>query len=261
MAPVMLCKTSKRGKHGETRGKSIEIKSKFACILEASESVRLRMEESLLNHHEDHIAGKGDGEQHTSHVTFSRWYTFNDTHMRGSSRKFGVRTSHLMRHLHALMLCVWFFSTSPLFSLCCLSSLLSSSPSSWPETCVGQIPCAHQLMRTLAPLPSTTLSQVMRPTTTTYWTVHPGILRRERVPEWLLSTMTTPSAWRSLHHCSPRSEKMMRAVDEVNHSHDEGLSSSQSSSVGHRTGRPVVEQFDSQIPHVRENPRFSLIVE
>ena len=143
MAPVMLCKTSKRGKHGETRGKSIEIKSKFACILEASESVRLRMEESLLNHHEDHIAGKGDGEQHTSHVTFSRWYTFNDTHMRGSSRKFGVRTSHLMRHLHALMLCVWFFSTSPLFSLCCLSSLLSSSPSSWPETCVGQIPCAH----------------------------------------------------------------------------------------------------------------------
>ena len=29
------------------------------------------------------------------------------------------------------------------------------------------------------------------------------------------------------------------------HSHDEGLSSSQSSSVGHRTGRPVVEQFDS----------------
>ena len=36
------------------------------------------------------------------------------------------------------------------------------------------------------------------------------------------------------------------------HSHDEGLSSSQSSSVGHRTGRTVVEQFDSQIPNVRE---------
>ena len=31
------------------------------------------------------------------------------------------------------------------------------------------------------------------------------------------------------------------------HSQDEGLSSSQSSSVGHRKGRPVVEQFDSQI--------------
>ena len=42
------------------------------------------------------------------------------------------------------------------------------------------------------------------------------------------------------------------------HSHDDGLSSSQSSSsVGHvRTGRPVVEQFDSQISNVRENPRL-----
>ena len=38
----------------------IKIKSKLACILEASESTRLRMGESLPNHHEDHIAGKGD---------------------------------------------------------------------------------------------------------------------------------------------------------------------------------------------------------
>ena len=37
------------------------------------------------------------------------------------------------------------------------------------------------------------------------------------------------------------------------HSHDEGLSSSQSSSsVGHRTGRPVVEPFDSQISNVEK---------
>ena len=43
-----------------TRGKSNEIKSKLACILEASESTRLRMGDSLPNHHEDHIAGKGD---------------------------------------------------------------------------------------------------------------------------------------------------------------------------------------------------------
>ena len=33
---------------------------KFACSLEASESTRLRMEEFLPNHHEEHIAGKGD---------------------------------------------------------------------------------------------------------------------------------------------------------------------------------------------------------
>ena len=33
---------------------------KFACILEATKSTRLRMEESLPNYHEDHIAGKRD---------------------------------------------------------------------------------------------------------------------------------------------------------------------------------------------------------
>ena len=42
------------------RGKSNEIKSRLACILEADESKRLRMGESLPNHHEDHIAGKGN---------------------------------------------------------------------------------------------------------------------------------------------------------------------------------------------------------
>ena len=50
----------KKKKHGETRDKTNEIKSKLACVLEASEPTRLRMEESLPNHHEDHIAGKGD---------------------------------------------------------------------------------------------------------------------------------------------------------------------------------------------------------
>ena len=61
--------------------------------------------------------------------------------------------------------------------------------------------------------------------------------------------MTTPSAWRSLHHCSPRSEKNQRAVDKL-----ESLLSSQSLSVGHvRTGRPV-DEFDSLISNVRENP-------
>ena len=43
----------------------------------------------------------------------------------------------------------------------------------------------------------------------------------------------------------------------AHHYHDEGLSSSQSPSVCHRTVRPVVEQFDSQIRNVRENPRHS----
>ena len=46
-----------------------KLKTKFACILEASESARLRMGESLPNHHEDHIAGKGNNSlQHESLV-------------------------------------------------------------------------------------------------------------------------------------------------------------------------------------------------
>ena len=60
VAPAMPCKTSKKGKHWETRGITNDFKSKFACILEASESTRLRMEESLPTYHEDHISGKGD---------------------------------------------------------------------------------------------------------------------------------------------------------------------------------------------------------
>ena len=60
MAPAMPCKTCKKSKHGETRSKTNDFKSKFACILEASESTRMRMEESQPNYHEDFIAGKGD---------------------------------------------------------------------------------------------------------------------------------------------------------------------------------------------------------
>ena len=41
-------------------GGSNKIKTRLACILEADESTRLRMGESLPNRHDDHIAGKGD---------------------------------------------------------------------------------------------------------------------------------------------------------------------------------------------------------
>ena len=60
VAPAMPCKMSKNNQNSVTRGKWNEIKSKLACILEASESTRPSMRESLPNHHEDHIAGKGD---------------------------------------------------------------------------------------------------------------------------------------------------------------------------------------------------------
>ena len=63
MAPATPCKTCKKNKHGKTRSKTNDFKSQFACILEASESTRMRMEETLPKCHEDHIAGKGDNSQ------------------------------------------------------------------------------------------------------------------------------------------------------------------------------------------------------
>ena len=56
----MPCKISKKNQNLVNHGKSNEIQTRLACILEASESPRLRMGESLPTHHEDHIAGKGD---------------------------------------------------------------------------------------------------------------------------------------------------------------------------------------------------------
>ena len=70
MAQAMPCKTCKKNKHGETRTKTTDFKSKLACILEASESTRLRVEESLPKYHEDHIARKG-----AIHCNIIIWYT------------------------------------------------------------------------------------------------------------------------------------------------------------------------------------------
>ena len=55
VAPAMPCKIVKNcGSDASNK-----IKTKLACLLEADESTRLRMGESLPNH-EDHIAGKGN---------------------------------------------------------------------------------------------------------------------------------------------------------------------------------------------------------
>ena len=56
MAPAMPCKIMKNCGEWCIRG----IHRKLACILEADESTRLRMGNSVPNYHEDHIAGKGD---------------------------------------------------------------------------------------------------------------------------------------------------------------------------------------------------------
>ena len=67
-------------------------------------------------------------------------------------------------------------------------------------------------------------------------------------------SVTTPSAERSLHHCSLRSEKNQRAADKLITLFEESLLPAQSLSVCHaRTERPV-DEFDSLISNVRENP-------
>ena len=41
-------------------GASTKIQTTLACILEAGESTRMRMGNSIPHNHEDHIAGKGE---------------------------------------------------------------------------------------------------------------------------------------------------------------------------------------------------------
>ena len=56
MAHAAPCKTCKKSNNGETRSKNKDFKSKSVCILKASETTRMRVEEILPNYHEDHIA-------------------------------------------------------------------------------------------------------------------------------------------------------------------------------------------------------------
>ena len=56
MAPAMPCKIMKNCGSGASN----KIQTKLACILEADESTRMRMGNSIPQNHEDHIAGKGE---------------------------------------------------------------------------------------------------------------------------------------------------------------------------------------------------------
>ena len=82
VAPAMLCKISKNSKNCGNGDKSNKTKSKLACNLEARESTRLRMGESLPNHHEDHIAGKRKG-QFTATLQFG---SYASSHENSSSK-------------------------------------------------------------------------------------------------------------------------------------------------------------------------------
>ena len=56
VAPAMPCKFLKNCGSGTSN----KLQTKFACVLKADESSRMRMVNSVPHHHEDHIAGKGE---------------------------------------------------------------------------------------------------------------------------------------------------------------------------------------------------------
>ena len=58
VAPAMPCKIMKKNCGSGASNKNLN--KICACILEADESKRLPMGESLPNHHADHVAGKGN---------------------------------------------------------------------------------------------------------------------------------------------------------------------------------------------------------
>ena len=54
---LLLCPSKLRRNYGS--GVSNKIQTKLGCILEADESTRMRMGNSILHLHDDHIAGRG----------------------------------------------------------------------------------------------------------------------------------------------------------------------------------------------------------
>ena len=59
MPAAMSCKTPTSQSSRETCRNIGKHKTTFACIVEADESMRIRMEGAPHRYHEDHIAGKG----------------------------------------------------------------------------------------------------------------------------------------------------------------------------------------------------------
>ena len=58
--PLCFARHARKVRKGRPVARLMISSQKFACILEASESTRVCMGESLPNHHEDHIAERGN---------------------------------------------------------------------------------------------------------------------------------------------------------------------------------------------------------
>ena len=84
VAPAMLCKSMLKNCGNDA---SNQIKTKLACILEADESTRMRMGNSVPNYHEDHIAGKR--EFITALQFGSQIYSYASSHENSCSKSSG----------------------------------------------------------------------------------------------------------------------------------------------------------------------------
>ena len=71
VAPAMPCKIMKKNCGC---GASNKVKTRLACILEADESTRLRMGNSVPHHHEDHIARKRVKIQYSTTIWFTNLF-------------------------------------------------------------------------------------------------------------------------------------------------------------------------------------------
>ena len=136
----------------------------------------------------------------------------------------GSRTRFCANFIHVSSACCVLLDSLrlslPLFAFHLLFHLPFHSPDHLHLPCGGQEPCALLRMRSHALLARTILSQVMSPTTSTSQRLlkissrsPPATQGPRTCMTW--TTMTIPSAERSLHHCSLRSEKNQREVDKL----------------------------------------------
>ena len=200
----------------------------------------------------------------TPHTSTPSHWSARTCEAQGSS-VFVVRASCVMSHLHALMCLFWLSSTTPLSSLCWPSSLLSSCSFSCPSTSSSTMWLTNS-MYTLANEDVGTLAEYdpftgyepndYHITEATEPYIQESSVENGFPNDFEYDDVTIGKALSSQLFTQEREDDASRR--RAYHSQEEGLLSSQSSSISHDgTVRPVVKPFDSQIPNVWEIPSHS----